>query len=37
LRDGLAAAGLLAAARDESPESPYRYAREVFLRLERIA
>jgi 2-polyprenyl-3-methyl-5-hydroxy-6-metoxy-1,4-benzoquinol methylase len=37
LQKGLAAAGLLAAARDESPESPYRYAREVFLRLERSA
>jgi SAM-dependent methyltransferase len=31
----LADAGLRAAARDESPDSPYRYAREVFLRLER--
>ena len=37
LRAGLVAAGLRAAARDESPESPYRYAREVFLRLERAA
>jgi ubiquinone/menaquinone biosynthesis C-methylase UbiE len=37
LQAGLAAAGLRAAARDESPESPYRYAREVFLRLERAA
>ena len=35
LRTGLVAAGLRAAAREESPESPYRYAREVFLRLER--
>jgi trans-aconitate methyltransferase len=35
LQNGLAAAGLRTAARDESPESPYRYAREVFLRLER--
>ena len=35
LQAGLAAAGLRMAARDESPESPYRYAREVFLRLER--
>jgi len=31
----LAAAGLRVAARDESRASPYRYAREVFLRLER--
>jgi|SRR5688572_8435847 len=37
LQAGLAAAGLRSAARDESPESPYRYAREVFLRLERVA
>jgi ubiquinone/menaquinone biosynthesis C-methylase UbiE len=37
LQAGLGAAGLRAAARDESPESPYRYAREVFLRLERAA
>jgi len=36
LQDGLAAAGLLTAARDDSAESPYRYAREVFLRLERV-
>lgn len=35
LEAGLAAAGLHVTARDESPESPYRYAREVFLRLER--
>jgi len=35
LRAGLALAGLCAAARDESPDSPYRHAREVFLRLER--
>ena len=34
LQDGLAAAGLRTTARDESSESPYRYAREVFLRLE---
>jgi SAM-dependent methyltransferase len=34
LQGGLAAAGLRTAARDESPESPYRYAREVYLRLE---
>ena len=32
---GLAHAGLRAAARDESPASPYRYSHEVFLRLER--
>jgi SAM-dependent methyltransferase len=31
----LEAAGLRVAARDESPTSPYRYAREVFLKLER--
>jgi hypothetical protein len=37
LQAGLAGAGLRTAARDESPESPYRYAREVFLRLERGA
>ncbi len=37
LQDGLAAAGLRTAARDESPGSPYRYAREVFLRLEHDA
>jgi SAM-dependent methyltransferase len=35
LQAGLEGAGLRTAARDESPESPYRYAREVFLRLER--
>ena len=34
LQDGLAAAGLSTTTRDESPDSPYRYAREVFLRLE---
>lgn len=37
LQRGLAEAGLRATARDESPESPYRYAREVFLRLDRVA
>jgi SAM-dependent methyltransferase len=36
LADGLAHAGLRATARDESPASPYRYAHEVFLRLERL-
>jgi SAM-dependent methyltransferase len=35
LEQGLAHAGLRVAARDESDVSPYRYAREVFLRLER--
>jgi SAM-dependent methyltransferase len=35
LEGGLGAAGLRVTARDESPASPYRYAREVFLRLER--
>jgi SAM-dependent methyltransferase len=34
LARGLADAGLQAVARDESPDSPYRHAREVFLRLE---
>jgi SAM-dependent methyltransferase len=34
LERALAGAGLRVAARDESPTSPYRYAREVFLRLE---
>lgn len=34
LEAALAAAGLRVAARDESANSPYRYAREVFLRLE---
>jgi ubiquinone/menaquinone biosynthesis C-methylase UbiE len=34
LARGLSAAGLRVSARDESVESPYRYAREVFLRLE---
>jgi SAM-dependent methyltransferase len=36
LAGGLARAGLRAAARDESLDSPYRYAREVFLRLEHL-
>lgn len=35
LSRALADAGLAVAARDESPTSPYRYAREVFLKLER--
>jgi SAM-dependent methyltransferase len=35
LDEALAAACLRVAARDENPASPYRYAREVFLRLER--
>jgi SAM-dependent methyltransferase len=35
LDDDLEAAGLRVTVRDESPTSPYRYAREVFLRLER--
>ena len=35
LQAGLASAGLRTVSRDESPSSPYRYAREVFLRLER--
>jgi hypothetical protein len=30
-----ALAGLRVEARDEKPDSPYRYARDVFLRLER--
>jgi SAM-dependent methyltransferase len=37
LQAGLERAGLRTAARDESSTSPYRYAREVFLRLERAA
>jgi SAM-dependent methyltransferase len=37
LRRGLAVAGLRTAARDESHKSPYRYARELFLRLEHTA
>jgi SAM-dependent methyltransferase len=37
LQAALTAAGLRTVARDEGPESPYRYAREVFLRLEPIA
>lgn len=37
LQSGLADAALRTAARDESPDSPYRYAREVFLRLDRAA
>jgi SAM-dependent methyltransferase len=36
LEGALAEAGLRVAARDESPHSPYRYAREVFLRLEHL-
>jgi ubiquinone/menaquinone biosynthesis C-methylase UbiE len=36
LARALAAAGLKVASRDESPDSPYRYATEVFLRLERV-
>jgi SAM-dependent methyltransferase len=35
LARGLGAAGLRVAARDETNSSPYRYAHEVFLRLER--
>ena len=34
LAEGLASARLRVTARDESAESPYRYAREIFLRLE---
>jgi SAM-dependent methyltransferase len=37
LAQALAEAGLCVSARDESPESPYRFAREVFLKLERVA
>ena len=37
LQRGLSDARLRIAARDESPDSPYRHAREVFLRLERAA
>jgi len=35
LARAISAAGLCVTARDESPTSPYRYAREVFLKLER--
>jgi SAM-dependent methyltransferase len=35
LARAVAAAGLRVAARDESPVSPYRFAHEIFLRLER--
>jgi SAM-dependent methyltransferase len=35
LEDGLAATGLGVAARDEGPDAPYRWSRDVFLRLER--
>ncbi len=35
LAEGLSLAGLRVAARDEADASPYRYSREVFLRLER--
>ena len=34
LERGLTAAGLRVAARDEKPDSPYRHARDVFVRLE---
>jgi SAM-dependent methyltransferase len=37
LEGGLVRAGLRVTARDEASESPYRYAREVFLRLEHTA
>jgi ubiquinone/menaquinone biosynthesis C-methylase UbiE len=37
LAQALAEAGLRVTARDESPTSPYRFAREVFLKLEREA
>jgi SAM-dependent methyltransferase len=36
LEDGLAANGLRAAARDQGPDAPYRWSRDVFLRLERV-
>jgi SAM-dependent methyltransferase len=36
LAQALASAGLCVTARDESLDSPYRYAREVFLGLERV-
>jgi SAM-dependent methyltransferase len=35
LERGLEAAGLRAVAEDEGPHAPYRYSRDVFLRLER--
>ena len=34
---GIADAGLRVTARDEGPDAPYRYSRDVFLRLERLA
>jgi ubiquinone/menaquinone biosynthesis C-methylase UbiE len=34
LESGLAAAGLRVTARDEGPDAPYRWSRDVFLRLE---
>ena len=37
LARGLQEASLRVTAHDESPDSPYRYAREVFLRLEHVA
>jgi SAM-dependent methyltransferase len=35
LERGLAGAGLVVTARDEGPDAPYRWSRDVFLRLER--
>lgn len=35
LERGLEAAGLAATARDEGPDAPYRFSRDLFLRLER--
>lgn len=35
LERGLRAAGLTASARDEGPDAPYRWSRDLFLRLER--
>jgi SAM-dependent methyltransferase len=35
LEDGLRRAGLRVAARDDGPDAPYRWSRDVFLRLER--
>ena len=37
LDEGIQRAGLRVRARDEGPDAPYRYARDVFLRLERKA
>jgi hypothetical protein len=35
LERAVARAGLIVRARDEGPDAPYRYSRDVFLRLAR--